>query len=221
MPDEAREALNRLNEYFAAIPWVASLLRAPGTVTFFPASRMGPERLSKNRFPSHDELFKHTLDTDSAVPHCLGFYQDPIPALHSADEHPDLPFVLRSSSLLFDLRPGINGYNGTAHGGFIAAMIDEAMGSLIFQNDLVNAEAKAKGALPPDAQDFRGLGYFTARLEVAYRRPIPTPSIVFATASLKGVEGKKAHFQIVVKGENGEEYAVGSGTWIKIQRTKL
>ena len=221
MPDELQGAINSLNEYFAAIPWTASLLREPGTVAFLPASRMGPGRVREGQFPSHDEFFQHTLDNESAVPHCLGFYQDQIPALRAASEHPDLPFVLRSSSLLYDLRPGVNGFNGTAHGGLIAAVIDDAMGSLIFQNDVVNREAKASGALPPDARDFKGLGYFTARMEVIYRRPIPTPSIVVATASLTGLDGKKAHFRIVVRGEKGDEYALGEGTWISIQRPNL
>lgn len=224
MPDESQEApLRSLNEHFAAIPWTASLLQAPGTVTCLPASRMGPERAPEAASASYDKLFKHTLDNESAVPHCLGFYQDPVPALSAAtaSELPDLPFVLRSASLLFDLRPGVNGYNGTAHGGFIAAVMDEAMGSLIFQNGVVNAGAKASGALPPDTRDFKGVAFFTARLEVSYRRPIPTPSVVVATASLKGIDRKKVHFQIVVKGEKGEEYAVGEGTWIRVQKPNL
>ncbi|RYP19578.1 hypothetical protein DL765_003305 [Monosporascus sp. GIB2] len=219
MQAETQGSLSTLSDHFASIPWCASILKLPGTVTFLPVSRIDPSQLPEDCCPSQDQLFKHTLASETAVPNCLGFYQDPTAAPGS--EHCDLPFVLPSASLLFDIRSGVNGFNGTAHGGFIAAMMDEAMGTFLFQNDIANREAKAEGVIPSSAQDFKDVAYVTARINIAYRRPLPTPKTVVVTASLKRLDGRKAYIHVVVKGEAGEEYAVSDAMWVKIQRGSL
>ncbi|KAI0145183.1 hypothetical protein GGR57DRAFT_306144 [Xylariaceae sp. FL1272] len=119
---------------FEEIPWCAALLQQPGVVTFTPAARLPAS--ADGRYPSQDQLFKTTLKTSATVPHYIGFYQSPFEdaekttLLPQASAKPRL--LVNSASLLVDLRPGINGFNATAHGGFIACLFDEIMGSLMF-----------------------------------------------------------------------------------------
>lgn len=220
------KSLEELTSHFKSTPWCAKIFSAPGIIPFPPPSRRDPNQLPAGSTPSQDQLFGRSLDDESAVPQFMGFYQDPFAAATDSSSdiaitHPDLPFLTKSASLIFNLRPGVNGFNATVHGGFIAAMIDEAMGALLFQNDVINREAKAKGLLPQTAKDFADLGYFTARMDVRLRRPIPTPSIVVVAASLDKVEGRKIFLSVVVKGETDEAYATCEGMWMSISKRKL
>lgn len=218
------KSLEELTSHFKSTPWCAKILSAPGIIPFPPPSRRDPNQLPTGSTPSQDQLFGRSLDNESGVPQFIGFYQDPFAATDSTSDsiaHPDLPFLTKSASLIFDLRPGVNGFNATVHGGFIAAMMDEAMGALLFQNDVINREAKAQGLLPPSAKDFADLGYFTARMNVRLRRPIPTPSMVVVAATLDKVEGRKIFLSVVVRGETDEAYATCEGMWMSISKRKL
>jgi acyl-coenzyme A thioesterase PaaI-like protein len=219
MPAKSIQPLNSLVDHFISIPWCAKMLQEPGAVPFVPPSRQDPEQLAPGSLRSQDQLFKHQLDNEEAVPWFIGFYHDL--GLGSASEHPNLPFLVTSASLLLDLRPGVNGFNGTVHGGLIAAMMDEAMGTFLFQNDTLNRKAKAKGLIPQTAKDFASFGYVTVRMDVSYHKPISTPSIVVVTAALDRVEGKKTYIRVVVRGERGESYASCNSLWISFPRGKL
>ncbi|KAI0401304.1 hypothetical protein F4802DRAFT_433508 [Xylaria palmicola] len=149
---------------FESIPWCAALLRKPEVVTFTPMARL-------HGSPSQDQLFKTSLNTASTVPEYLGFYQNPfsdpdrltLPPPSSNQAGPQ--FLVNRVSLLIDLRPGVNGFNRTAHGGLIASLFDEAMGCLLFQNAVLLREMLAKGATIPD--DILNLGQ--GRLDI-YRQ---------------------------------------------------
>ncbi|KAI1384258.1 HotDog domain-containing protein [Hypoxylon trugodes] len=212
--------MSTLVDYFSSTPWCARLLQGPAIVPFLPVSREDPSQELPEGCPrSQDQFFKRVLYNDEAVPHILGFYQDPF--LDPAGGHPDLPFVIRSISLLCDLRPGLSGFNGTVHGGFIGAAMDQAMGTLIYHNYVVNKDAKIKGLLPSSAADFTRVVHATASMDVRYRRPLPSPQIVIVTATLDRVEGRKTHLRVFVRGKEGEEYASCHGTWVALSRGKL
>ncbi|KAI1099454.1 HotDog domain-containing protein [Jackrogersella minutella] len=212
--------LNKLMEHFESVSWCANSLRAPGIIPIIPPARLDPQHLPEGALPSRDQLFRRLLDQEEGVPYILGFYEDPL--IHSkSPKYSDLPFLAPSLSLLFDLRSGLSGFNGTAHGGFIGTMMDEMMGTLIFQNDLMNRAAKAKGLIPASAKDFMSLAYVTARMEISYRRPLVIPQIVVATATLERSEGRKTYIDVAIKDGDGKEYAAGRGTWISIPRPKL
>ncbi len=217
MPVGTPGSVSILSSHFTSIPWCAEILGLLGTITFVPVSRAEPSDLPQDCSPSQNQFFKYTLDNHAVVPKCIGFYREP----KLASERPELPFMFQSASLIFDIRSGVNGFNGTTHGGFITTLIDEAIGSFIFQNDVVNRDSKKRGVIPPLAKDFIGVGYATARMDVAYRRPLPTPRTVIVAVSLQGLDGRKAHIYAVVKGEDGEEYAVGDAIWIRIQGRRL
>ncbi|KAI1390195.1 HotDog domain-containing protein [Hypoxylon trugodes] len=198
---------------FEAIPWCAALIHAPDVVTFVVPSRIVGESIEPR---SQDQLFRRTLQNDDAIPNCLGFYQDPKVLPDDGS-----PFLLSSSSILFDLRPGINGFNATAHGGLIAALMDESMGSYLIICDQLHKQKKAKGLLPATSEGFDKLGFATSRMDVRLRKAIKTPQIVVVTTHLAETNGRKVHFRVEAKGQKGEVYATCDGTWTSFPRGKL
>jgi acyl-coenzyme A thioesterase PaaI-like protein len=159
------------------------------------------------------------MNNENAVPHILGFYEDPF--IKPGDDRPALPFLIKSVSLLFDIRKGVGGFIGTAHGGLIGAMMDDAMGTLIFQNDVANREAKAGGRIPLTSKDFTNIGLATTRLDVTYHKPVPLPAIVVVTAYVDSFDGRKAFTRAVVTGEKGKAFATGKAEWTSFPKGKL
>ena len=125
--------------------------------------------------------------------------------------------MISSSTIFFDLRPGTNGYNGTAHGGLIGALIDESMGSLIFINDALY-RSLAKSDVPGNVLDMDGMRMFTAEMNVKFKNPLPTPGIVAVEKKLRNIDGRKVRLFVTVKGERGDEYATCDGLWISVPR---
>lgn len=168
-------------------------------------------------FTSQDTLFRYSLDSEKTIPHYIGFYEDPF--CHSTTTFPHLPFIITSLSLVLELRGGVHGFNATVHGGLTCAIIDEAMGTLLYQNDLLNREAKARGLIPPDAKGFSAAG--TARMDVKYRRPIQTPQTVVVTATLDRVENRKMLMRVVLRDKDGQECATCDGMFMSFPKGKI
>ncbi|KAI4864543.1 HotDog domain-containing protein [Hypoxylon rubiginosum] len=198
------------------VPWCAALIHAPGTITFIPQSHVTQDGTEVS---SQDQLFRRTLRNDEAIPDCLGFYQDP--QILSDGTASDSPFLLSSSSIMFDLRPGVNGFNGTAHGGLIAALMDESMGAYLYTNDRVYKQKKAEGLLPVASKGFEDLGFATSRMDIRLLKPIRTPQIVVVTSRLAETDGRKVRFSVDVKGKEGKVYATCDGTWVSFARGRL
>ncbi|KAI1488279.1 Thioesterase/thiol ester dehydrase-isomerase [Biscogniauxia mediterranea] len=202
------------------------ILQAPSTLAFLPPSRQGSDQQPSSSSAgssegasavSRDRLFRHLLDTESAIPHYIGFCADPFrdPPVNG---FPDLPFIAKSITLVLELREALHGFHGTVHGGLTCVLMDEAMGTLLFQNDVLGREAQARGLVSAN-------GGFptaaTAGMTVRYRRPLPTPQIVLVTATLERVEGRKMHMRVVVEDREGREYASCTGTFVALAGTKL
>lgn len=196
-----------------------SIVAAPSILAFLPGSRLEPEQpdTGKDVFSSGDTLFRDLLNSPKGVPHMLGFCKHPFH--DAAQEYPHLPFITPSITLVLELGHGVRGFNGSLHGGLTCAIMDEAMGSLIFQNYLLNREAKAKGIIPPGSKDF-GLAA-TSHMNVKYRKMVPVPQIVFATASLERLEGRKMHMHVVIKDKEDKEYASCDGSFVSFSNSKI
>ncbi|KAI1323379.1 HotDog domain-containing protein [Xylariaceae sp. FL0255] len=209
--------LSSEEEYF--ISQGITILQDPSTVSFLLASRLGTEgsRHGDSLYISQDRLFRRLLNTETAIPHLIGFYRNPFSG--AIPTFPDLPFIVNSMTFVFDVSKDLHGFNGTVHGGIIGALMDEAMGNLLFQNDLLNREAKANGSIPGDSPGFSAAG--TADMEVKYLRPIPTPNIILATATLIRKEDRKMSMRVVVANKDGKEYAIGKGTFVTLKKAKM
>ncbi|KAK3938953.1 HotDog domain-containing protein [Diplogelasinospora grovesii] len=213
-------------QFFKSIPWCADLLSRPDVVPFIPTCRLEGEDAVRAR--TQDLLFRRSLNNAESVPHCIGFYRDPASATMSTQSTtlasplgtPTL--YVNSASLLFDLRPGVNGFNGTAHGGLIASLIDEAMGSLILINHIVQGQHEKEGrSLPPGTLDLNNLRVFTASMNVRFQKPVPTPRIVLVTATFVKTEGRKIFLDVRVEDENGIENARCDGLWLSLPLQKV
>ena len=89
--------------------------------------------------------------------------------------------------MLMSLGSGLNGHADILHGGFTATLIDESCG---FANMYWSRSHT-----------------FTANLNVNYRKPIPTPSIVLARAWITKVDGRKRWVKCELLGEHAVLYA--------------
>lgn len=219
--------------YFKSVPWCTELISAPGVVLFTPTSRQ-PD--SDAVGATKDQLFRKTLRHGEAVPNCIGFYDDPAVASSVNDANgtgdgngstarpgPITPTLyIKKASLLFDLGPGVAGYNGSAHGGLISSLIDEAMGSLIFVNHVAQAAlVRQGGRLPPGTLDLNNTRVFTASMAVRFLKPVPAPGIVVVEARLGSVEGRKISFDVRVRSERGQEFAQCDGLWLSLPLEKV
>lgn len=181
------------------------------------------------RFPSQDQLFKTSLNTADTIPGYLGFYQSPFshptrftlpPApLTGAGPH----FLISTVSLLIDLRPGVNGFNGTVHGGLIASLLDEAMGSLLVINAAVLRDMLANSAtIPENVLNLTEVGpTMTATMNVRFMKPILAPQVVIVTATLTKAEGRKLVLSCDIKDGKSIEFVRGEGLWVISRKERL
>jgi acyl-coenzyme A thioesterase PaaI-like protein len=204
-------------EHFQSIPWVASILAQPGTITFIPSSRQ-PQN-SKGSAVSKDVLLGHSLNSPESIPHYIGFYQDPFSSSTSTSQTKSKGqhFFFDSTTLIFDLHSGVNGFNGTVHGGLISVLFDEAMGNLMFMNhEMYKAIRKEGRTIPTDVMDFGGIAMFTASMNVRLQRPIATPQIVLVSSTLNRIEGRKVFLDTEVRSKEGVVFAKCEGMWMSV-----
>ena len=109
--------------HFKSIPWCAKLLSARNIVGV-----LVPDRTP---IPSTESSFiRETLNTPSTVNACVTFlkYVKPTKESIEAGETKEKPFL--EMVALLELGGGVNGYVGTAHGGFNGVVLDEVLGTV-------------------------------------------------------------------------------------------
>lgn len=112
-------------KHFQSIPWCEELLRDKSIIHV-----AIPDRRPK--LDQEYTLVKETLNSESTVRACITYFR--IPKRNGQlrpGENPKSPFV--EIVTLLDLGCGINGYAKTAHGGFLATIFDEVMGTAAWQ----------------------------------------------------------------------------------------
>lgn len=214
---------DKSEDYFRGISWCVALLNSPDTVIFTPSFR------TETPFPglpaSQDQLMRVSLNSPTTVPHCLGFHKDytsDIVGESSSTAGPRL--LVNSASLLIDIGPGVNGFHGSAHGGFVSVLFDDAMGALLYQNLAMQSQkqrADASWKLPANTVDIAKLQYATAGMDVRLQRPLPTPGVVVATAKLARIDGRKLAVDVVIKDERGKQLATCKGLWVSLLSGKM
>jgi acyl-coenzyme A thioesterase PaaI-like protein len=95
----------------------------------------------------------------------------------------------------FFVKQDHQGPPGYAHGGVVAAALDEAMALLL-----------------------HGEGTFalTGRLEIDLLAPAPVGAFVQVSARLEGVEERKLRLAAEAAGEDGERLAAARGTFVRV-----
>ncbi|EPE03174.1 thioesterase family protein [Ophiostoma piceae UAMH 11346] len=219
-------SLQEAIDHFRKEEWCAALIDAPGVKSIMPSARRSK---SASRAESEDELFRTSLNNDNAVPQMLFIYQEPEEAKEaapSAEKEASLKLSIMSASLIMDLREGVKGFNSFAHGGFLAAAMDEAMGGLIFTNyeyqrDLEDAAVKNGGHWEPPAGVLnmnQGVRIVTASMNTRFRRPVSLPSFVVTTATISRLDGRKIYLDVEVRDARAqaknEACATCEGMWM-------
>jgi uncharacterized protein (TIGR00369 family) len=97
----------------------------------------------------------------------------------------------------FFVKQDHQGPPGYAHGGVLAAALDEAMALLVH----------AEGTLA-----------MTARLEVDLLAPAPVGTFVRVTATVEATDGRKLRVAAEASGDDGERVAMARGTFVRVQR---
>jgi acyl-coenzyme A thioesterase PaaI-like protein len=96
--------------------------------------------------------------------------------------------------------PRAEGPPGHAHGGSIAAVLDEAMGA--------NCWAQ-------------GHPVVAGTLEVVYRGPVPLGAVMRVRTSIASVEGRKILTQGMLVGPDGAELAASRGVFVRVRDALL
>lgn len=91
--------------------------------------------------------------------------------------------------------PGSQGPPGHAHGGCIAAVLDETIGAVAL---------------------VQGRPVVAARLEVRFHRMIPVGSSLFLEAWIERNRGKRLSCSAVIKGSDDAVYATGEALLVKV-----
>ncbi|KAF2138075.1 uncharacterized protein K452DRAFT_291115 [Aplosporella prunicola CBS 121167] len=174
------------------IPWCAHLL-ADDRFVVRPTSSRQPKSSGE------DSLIAETLQSDRTIRLWLTQHRKPD---HAAS--PAIPAV----RAFLQLGDGLNGYPATCHGGLIATLLDEIMGVLLTANvDHTNRNAKTA----------RGLSSMTAYLNVSYKKPLPLPAVILATARYAKVVGRKQYISAALEDGNGRAYATAEALFIEIK----
>jgi uncharacterized protein (TIGR00369 family) len=95
----------------------------------------------------------------------------------------------------FFVKQDHQGPPGYAHGGVIAAALDEAMALLVFE---------------------RGTFAVTGRLEIDLVAPVPVGTFVRVSAQLEGEGGRTLALSAEAAGEDGRRLAAARGTFVRV-----
>ncbi len=180
-------------QYFRSIPWCSKLLDDPNFVIIPSLSRQPKES-------TEDSLFAETLKTDDTIGAMLSLCKRPSSEVARIDE-------VRS---LLSLGYRVNGYPTVCHGGIVATLLDEVMGSLVLVNNKLEDLETSDTVV-------------TAYLKVNYLKPVQTPQTVLVTAHFKEIVGRKYYIEGSVQDYSGTVLASGEALWLRqnSQREKL
>ncbi|KAK5211159.1 hypothetical protein LTR41_003771 [Exophiala xenobiotica] len=249
--------------YFLSIPWCATLLSDPAYETV-------PSRIGRPTPDKRGEFFTRTLATSDTITACMYQTRQSQSASSSSSSSSPLQsqsLVVPSSAVVgggndtsesksvsvrgtgkveevrcfLATRSGVNGFPGIAHGGFVAAVIDEVMGYLINANltaartevgaaggaDHAAAAAKGQGqaASPAAVVPMTGPGestapmssVMTAELTIKYRRPVPTGEVLLVRTWIDKMEGRKIVVRAAVEDQDGQVLSEGLALFIALR----
>ncbi|KAJ5619134.1 hypothetical protein N7510_003118 [Penicillium lagena] len=155
-----------------------------------------------DRGQKYDQFFKKTINTHDTIPRVLTFMRKP-------DITPNNEDLSEPHFIVFaQLEPGINGWEETAHGGVLAALFDEALGLCAEGYRVFNNGSNETAQL------------YTASLEVTYRAPVLTPSVMQIQTWVRRREGRKWFLEAKMLDQGGAVKAEARSLYVS-QRAGL
>ncbi|KUJ13660.1 thioesterase superfamily protein, partial [Mollisia scopiformis] len=176
--------------HFRSIPWCMSILSGPAFI-------ITPTFSRQFKANTEDSLFATTFQTPSTISHCLSLHSHPLP---------DSQWIPEVRSLM-TLGLGMNGGPAMLHGGVIATLMDDVIGTLL----TVNKNHSTGDPL--------SVNTVTAYMNVKYLRPIATPQTVLVIAKSRGtLDAKRKKFLMDAEIRDGEGtvLAKADSLWIRM-----
>ncbi|KAK6383056.1 hypothetical protein LTS17_003726 [Exophiala oligosperma] len=217
--------------YFNSVPWCARLLSDKRYSTV-------PSRFGQPSPDTRGDFFTRTLATDNTIVACL--YQER--RVNGNDERLESGLESNGStkpqqqdpriSNVEEIRAflatasGVNGFPGVAHGGFVAAVIDETMGYLIKAHlrasvtEVAPPPGKAKVTMVPLTSSDTTAAVMTGELTIRYKRPMPTGEVLLVRTWVEKIEGRKTYAKAVVEDGEGTVLTEGTSVFIALKHGK-
>lgn len=175
------------------IPWCASILDDAQFTALENEAR-------KPKADREDSLVAETLNTSDTINIWHYFYRA-VPASDTSSD-PQSPWA--ELNVIIGCGAGLNGHPRLLHGGVISFILDEAITML------------ASLHRPPESSGF------TASLKVDYKRPIATPSMILAKASLlPESKGRKAWLKGSIEDGMGGVFATAECLVVEVPKDRL
>jgi acyl-coenzyme A thioesterase PaaI-like protein len=178
--------------HFRSISWCGAIL-SDTSLTITPTFSRQPKPNSE------DSLFAITFQTPSTISHCL--------SLHTQNTT-DTNWISEVHTLM-TLGVGMNGGPKMLHGGVIATLMDDVIGTLL----TVNKHHKTGDPLSSST--------VTAYMNVKYLKPVETPQTVLVVAKSRevpDVKGKKFFMDAEIRDGDGNVLAKADSLWIRLAK---
>ncbi|RPA85078.1 hypothetical protein BJ508DRAFT_412219 [Ascobolus immersus RN42] len=193
IPDEV------LDHFAKTSPWAHKILTDPTHIPVAP-----PYAHFSPSDPDHCLIFRQTLSTPETIPFFEPVYVPPKPNVSPLDASPVARLVASPYGqvlTIIQLGPGINGYPGHAHGGFLGVLFDELCATAA-------------------ACERRGLSY-TANMNVEFRKRVRTDEVLLGRAWVEREEGRKCWVRSRLEEQNGVVLAECTTVWVDVPTGKL
>lgn len=174
--------------HFKSIPWCLEIINQPDAVVTATVSRQ-PKQLPA------DTLTAITLKTDDTIKACIAVHKQASPNASWVDE----------VRILVTLGEGMNGAPFMLHGGIVAMLMDDCIGTLMSVNKDEDNEPLSWSTV-------------TAYLNVQYLGPVATPQTVMVTAKSGERKGRKFYLYSDIRDENGDVLAKSESLWLRVQK---
>ncbi|KAK2791024.1 hypothetical protein FQN53_007213 [Emmonsiellopsis sp. PD_33] len=205
-------------EFFRAHPPSCARAYLQGTASSPPNYTPIPFMARAEKEDSTDSFFSRTIKSPATVPHLLVLIRKDILAPRSGNDTLETlihgaagggrdavdPFAQPHLAVLAHLGSDLNGFRDTVHGGVLASLVDETMGSCVeaFRQLVV--------------QDREYL--YTAKLEMSYRAPAVSPGVIMIKTRLVARQGRKWNLEAQVLDADGKVLVEAKALWIQARK---
>lgn len=176
--------------HFESMPWCLEIINDSDFV-------ITPTFSRQPKPATEDSLTATTLKTKDTIQACLSVYRRPPPGTTWINE-------VRS---LMTLGTGMNGAPFMLHGGIVATLMDDCVGTLMTVNEGATEDQES---VPLSSMAV------TAYMNIQYKSPITTPQTVLVIAKSRELKGRKFYLDSEIRDEYGHVLATAESLWISV-----
>ncbi|KAF5973646.1 thioesterase superfamily member 4 [Fusarium bulbicola] len=169
--------------HFLKLPWCAETLTAPDIKLLHEIQNPLGSVMNRGAFANGILAIPDGVRAQLAY-----FHQKPQESRPIGAPFPEL-------CVMYDIGPGVAGWAGRGHGGFLSYLFDTVAGWLA----LLNTHHAGKVQGTPQMGEPTTM---RARLEVNYRKPMVLDGVFIVTATIKQLEGKKMYVDLKMENES-------------------